>query len=82
MPGSTRVARLTAGGAATASVGWLIHDLGRPERFLHMLRVLKPTSPLQLGHIRQPYRLRTEEKEQHAPPWAKQGAVCQRGVPV
>jgi hypothetical protein len=48
-PGLTRVARLTAGGAATASVGWLIHDLGRPERFLHMLRVLKPTSPLSVG---------------------------------
>jgi hypothetical protein len=26
--------------------GFLIHDLGRPERFLHMLRVFKPTSPL------------------------------------
>ena len=27
----------------------LIHDLGRPERFLNMLRVIKPTSPLSIG---------------------------------
>lgn len=27
----------------------LIKDLGRPERFLHMLRVFKPTSPLSVG---------------------------------
>ena len=27
----------------------LIHDLGRPERFLHMLRVFKPTSALSVG---------------------------------
>ncbi len=30
-------------------MGFLIHDLGRPERFLHMLRVFKPTSPLSVG---------------------------------
>jgi hypothetical protein len=30
-------------------VGFLVHDLGRPERFLHMLRVLKPTSALSVG---------------------------------
>jgi hypothetical protein len=28
---------------------FLVHDLGRPERFLHMLRVIKPTSPLSIG---------------------------------
>ena len=44
-----RSSRLISGGAAIASVGWLIHDLGRPERFLHMLRVMKPTSPLSVG---------------------------------
>lgn len=33
-----------AGGAAA-----LIHDLGRPARFLNMLRVFKPTSPLSVG---------------------------------
>jgi hypothetical protein len=27
----------------------LIADLGRPERFLHMLRVFKPTSPMNMG---------------------------------
>jgi hypothetical protein len=27
----------------------LVHDLGRPLRFLNMLRVLKPTSPLSVG---------------------------------
>jgi len=26
-----------------------VHDLGRPERFLHMLRVFKPTSALSVG---------------------------------
>ncbi len=29
--------------------GFLIHDLGRPERFLHMLRVFRPTSPMSVG---------------------------------
>jgi len=28
---------------------FLVHDLGRPERFLNMLRVLKVTSPLSVG---------------------------------
>lgn len=27
----------------------LVSDLGRPERFLHMLRVFKPTSPMSVG---------------------------------
>ena len=31
------------------SAGLLIHDLGRPERFLHMLRVFRPTSPMSVG---------------------------------
>ena len=48
-PQLTRAARLIAGGGSVASVGFLVHDLGRPERFLHMLRVLKPTSPLSVG---------------------------------
>lgn len=50
--GRTRLARvseLAAAGGATASVAWLIHDLGRPARFLYMLRVFKPTSPLSVG---------------------------------
>jgi len=48
-PALTRVSRLVSGGGAIASVVFLIHDLGRPERFLHMLRVFKPTSPLSVG---------------------------------
>jgi hypothetical protein len=44
-----RSGRFVAGGGAIASVGFLIHDLGRPERFLHMLRVMKPTSALSVG---------------------------------
>lgn len=32
-----------------ASPPLLISDLGRPERFLNMLRVLKPTSPMSVG---------------------------------
>ena len=44
-PALTRNARYVSGGAAIASVVFLIHDLGRPQRFLHMLRVIKVTSP-------------------------------------
>jgi hypothetical protein len=39
---------VAAGGAAVGTVA-LIHDLGRPARFLNMLRVFKPTSPLSVG---------------------------------
>jgi DMSO reductase anchor subunit len=47
--GLERWARLAAaGGAATGTVA-LVHDLGRPARFLNMLRVFKPTSPLSVG---------------------------------
>jgi formate-dependent nitrite reductase membrane component NrfD len=35
------------GGAAGSAL--LIVDLGRPERFLHMLRVFRPTSPMSVG---------------------------------
>jgi formate-dependent nitrite reductase membrane component NrfD len=48
-PALRRVGRLAAAGGATASVGFLVHDLGRPARFLHMLRVVKVTSPLSVG---------------------------------
>ncbi|WP_235879101.1 NrfD/PsrC family molybdoenzyme membrane anchor subunit [Saccharopolyspora karakumensis] len=44
-----RAGRLAAAVGATTSVGFLVHDLGRPMRFLAMLRVLKPTSPLSVG---------------------------------
>ena len=48
-PQLERVARLSAAGGAGAGTVALIHDLGRPERFLNMLRVFKPTSPLSVG---------------------------------
>nr|WP_042196313.1 NrfD/PsrC family molybdoenzyme membrane anchor subunit [Kibdelosporangium sp. MJ126-NF4]CEL22542.1 Formate dehydrogenase O putative subunit [Kibdelosporangium sp. MJ126-NF4]CTQ89398.1 Formate dehydrogenase O putative subunit [Kibdelosporangium sp. MJ126-NF4] len=44
-----RPARIAAAVGSLASVGALIHDLGRPERFLNMLRVFKVTSPLSVG---------------------------------
>lgn len=44
-----RNARLTALGATGAGTVALVMDLGRPERFLHMLRTVKPTSPMNLG---------------------------------
>jgi formate-dependent nitrite reductase membrane component NrfD len=43
------VSKLGALGAITVSLVALIHDLGRPARFLNMLRVLKPTSPMSVG---------------------------------
>jgi hypothetical protein len=44
-----RSARLVAAGASGLSLAALIHDLGRPARFVHMLRVVKPTSPMSIG---------------------------------
>jgi formate-dependent nitrite reductase membrane component NrfD len=44
-----RVAKVGALGAISLSIVALIHDLGRPERFLNMLRVFKPTSPMNVG---------------------------------
>jgi hypothetical protein len=59
-PTLTRVGRLMAGSGALASVGFLVHDLGRPERFLHMLRVFKPTSALSMGtYILSPFSAAT-----------------------
>jgi hypothetical protein len=48
-PALERATRLAAAGGAAAGTVALVHDLGRPERFLHMLRVFKPTSPLSVG---------------------------------
>jgi Polysulphide reductase, NrfD len=50
--GNDRLARsstLLATAALAVSPALLIKDLGRPERFLNMLRVLKPTSPMNVG---------------------------------
>ncbi|HET7762636.1 MAG TPA: NrfD/PsrC family molybdoenzyme membrane anchor subunit [Phycicoccus sp.] len=48
-PDLERVARLAASAGAGLGTVALIHDLHRPERFLNMLRVFKPTSPLSVG---------------------------------
>lgn len=43
---AARIAALAGGALGTAA---LIHDLGRPTRFLNMLRTAKPTSPMSVG---------------------------------
>jgi formate-dependent nitrite reductase membrane component NrfD len=48
-PALRRATRLGSLGAVVASTYYLISDLGRPERFHHMLRVAKPTSPMSMG---------------------------------
>ncbi len=48
-PALARAAKISAFGAGCLSVAALIHDLGRPARFLHMLRVAKVTSPMNVG---------------------------------
>lgn len=44
-----RNSRLTALVSTLAGTGFLIMDLGRPERFLHMMRTFKPSSPMNMG---------------------------------
>jgi formate-dependent nitrite reductase membrane component NrfD len=44
-----RACRLGGLTALVASTYLLIADLGRPDRFHHMLRVVKPTSPMSVG---------------------------------
>ena len=46
---SARVARLVALGAIAPGAPLLIADLGRPGRFLNMLRIFKPRSPMSMG---------------------------------
>jgi formate-dependent nitrite reductase membrane component NrfD len=48
-PGLRRVGRLGALASLAASMYFLVADLGRPERFHHMLRVAKPSSPMSVG---------------------------------
>ncbi|ABF41294.1 Polysulphide reductase, NrfD [Candidatus Koribacter versatilis Ellin345] len=45
----SRDCRYLAAGGAMLSSALLISDLGRPERFLNMLRVFKPQSPMSVG---------------------------------
>ncbi len=44
-----RAAKYGAAGAISLSMAALVHDLGRPARFINMLRVLKVTSPMSVG---------------------------------
>jgi hypothetical protein len=44
-----RAGRLSALGAVGVSTYFLVNDLGRPERFVNMLRVAKPTSAMSMG---------------------------------
>lgn len=48
-PGLERTAKAGAAGAAGLALVALVHDLGRPARFLNMLRVFKITSPMSFG---------------------------------
>jgi formate-dependent nitrite reductase membrane component NrfD len=48
-PALARGSRVMATGAIGISLLALVKDLGRPLRFLNMLRVFKPTSPMSVG---------------------------------
>jgi len=48
-PALRRTGRLGAIVALTFSMVALVHDLGRPQRFLNMLRTVKFTSPMSVG---------------------------------
>ncbi|HWE09160.1 MAG TPA: NrfD/PsrC family molybdoenzyme membrane anchor subunit [Solirubrobacteraceae bacterium] len=48
-PTLARRSRLCASAAIAGSLTALIHDLGRPARFINMMRVVKPTSPMSIG---------------------------------
>ena len=44
-----RRASLIGAGGSVVGTGLLVHDLGRPGRFLNMLRVFRPSSPMSVG---------------------------------
>ncbi|MBS2965694.1 polysulfide reductase NrfD [Actinocrinis puniceicyclus] len=48
-PGLARVMKTGSAAATGLSLAVLIHDLGRPARFINMLRMFKPTSPMSVG---------------------------------
>lgn len=45
----SKVSTALAFAAGAAGAGLLVSDLGRPARFLHMVRVVKPTSVMNIG---------------------------------
>ena len=47
--GLARTSKVGATAAIGLSTVALVHDLGRPARFLNMLRVFKPSSPMSVG---------------------------------
>ena len=49
LPDLRRVARIGALCATAGGLVTLVHDLGRPRRFLNMMRTAKPTSPMSVG---------------------------------
>lgn len=49
LEGLDRACRWLAAVGDTLGTGLLVIDLGRPERFLNMLRVFRPTSPMSMG---------------------------------
>jgi len=48
-PALERASKIGALAAIGAGMVGLLHDLGRPARFVNMLRVFKPTSPMNMG---------------------------------
>ncbi|MEU6752163.1 NrfD/PsrC family molybdoenzyme membrane anchor subunit [Spirillospora sp. NPDC046719] len=48
-PAAARALKISSLAAIAGSAAALIHDLGRPARFVNMLRVMKPTSPMSMG---------------------------------
>jgi formate-dependent nitrite reductase membrane component NrfD len=48
-PELARASKVGAAGAISLSMVALVHDLGRPARFINMLRVVKVTSPMNVG---------------------------------
>ncbi|MFB9838675.1 NrfD/PsrC family molybdoenzyme membrane anchor subunit, partial [Actinoallomurus acaciae] len=48
-PRTARALKISSLVAISGSLAALVHDLGRPARFLNMLRVIKPTSPMSVG---------------------------------
>jgi hypothetical protein len=49
LDGLVRRSRWLAAAGTALGTGFLIHDLGRPARFLNMLRVFRPSSAMSLG---------------------------------
>ncbi len=49
LAGLVRRCRWIAAAGGAVGTGLLVVDLGRPERFLNMLRVIRPSSPMSLG---------------------------------